>query len=487
MVLLAAIASPPADSADRVPLVVDLDGTLLRTHSLIESIFPLVRMKPWSLLQLPFWWLRGRAYFKHRVAAAAMPDIHSLPYRTELVEFLRDQKRLGRSLILATGADEKLATEINRELGLFDEVMASDGHIDLVGRRKRERLIATFGLRGFDYVGNDRRDVEIWCAARRALFASAAPQLVKSIAELTPVEKLFKDPPARWQDYLDALRPTHWVKNTLLFVPLAAAHQVFEFGRLERVLLAFIAFDLCASGLYLLNDLLDLPADRRHTHKKERMLASGRIPLTYALLMVPLLLLGAIGLALHLSIAYAGIIGLYTALMIAYSMKLKDIPLVDVFVLASGYALRVAAGAVAAEIRISAWLLTVCVFLFFSLALIKRYAELIVLEAQPGAGPAHARGYLSRDKGMLVVQGIASGYLAVMVLALYTNTEISQRLYARHEVFWGVCLLLLYWVSYLWMAAERGRIVGDPVMFALTDRISYWTIAGMGLLAALSL
>ena len=444
-------------------------------------------MKPWSLLQLPFWWLRGRAYFKHRVAAAAMPDIHSLLYRTELVEFLRDQKRLGRSLILATGADEKLATEINRELGLFDEVMASDGHIDLVGRRKRERLIATFGLRGFDYVGNDRRDVEIWCAARRALFASAAPQLVKSIAELTPVEKIFKDPPARWQDYLDALRPTHWVKNTLLFVPLAAAHQVFEFGRLERVLLAFVAFDLCASGLYLLNDLLDLPADRRHTHKKERMLASGRIPLTYALLMVPLLLLGAIGLALHLSIAYAGIIGLYTALMIAYSMKLKDIPLVDVFVLASGYALRVAAGAVAAQIRISAWLLTVCVFLFFSLALIKRYAELIVLEAQPGAGPAHARGYLSRDKGMLVVQGIASGYLAVMVLALYTNTEISQRLYARHEVFWGVCLLLLYWVSYLWMAAERGRIVGDPVMFALTDRISYWTIAGMGLLAALSL
>lgn len=487
MVLLAALASPPADRAERVPLVVDLDGTLLRTDSLIESILPLVRMKPWSLLKLPFWWLRGRAYLKHRVAAAVTPDIRSLPYRTELVEFLRDQKRMGRSLILATGADEKLATEINRELGLFDEVMASDGHINLVGRQKRERLIATFGLRGFDYLGNDRRDVEIGCAARRALFASAAPQRLKSTADSAPVEKIFKDPPARWQDYLDALRPTHWVKNALLFVPLAAAHQLFDLGRLERVFLAFIAFDLCASGLYLLNDLLDLPADRRHPHKKERMLASGRIPLTYALLMVPLLLLGAFGLALHLSMAYAGIIGLYAALMIAYSMKLKDIPLVDVFVLAGGYALRVAAGAVAAEMRISAWLLTLCVFLFFSLALIKRYAELIVLEAQPGAESARARGYLSRDKGMLVAQGIASGYLAVMVLALYTNTEISQRLYARHDVFWGVCLLLLYWVSYLWMAAERGRIVGDPVMFALTDRISYWMIAGMGLLAALSL
>ena len=444
-------------------------------------------MKPWSLLQLPFWWLRGWAYFKHRVAAASMPDINTLPYRTELVEFLRDQKRRGRSLILATGADEKLATEINREFGLFDEVMASDGHINLVGRKKRERLIATFGLHGFDYLGNDRREVEIGCAARRALIASAAPQGVKSMAELTPIEKIFKDRPARWQDYLDALRPTHWVKNALLFVPLAAAHQVFEFGRLERVLLAFVAFNLCASGVYLLNDLLDLPADRRHPHKKERMLASGRIPISYALWMMPLLMLGAFGLALHLSIGYAGIIALYTALMIAYSMKLKDIPLVDVFVLAGGYALRVAAGAVAARasnLRLASDALRISVFQSGPHQTIRGAHR---SGGQPGAGPAHARGYLSRDKGMLVAQGIASGYLAVMVLALYTNTEISQRLYARHEVFWGVCLLLLYWVSYIWMAAQRGRIVGDPVMFALTDRISYWTIAGMGLLAALSL
>jgi 4-hydroxybenzoate polyprenyltransferase len=490
MVPLAALSTPRPDAAgaaEHVPLVVDLDGTLLRTNSLIESILPLVRMKPWSLLTLPFWWLKGRAYFKHRVAAAVAPDIHSLPYRPEVIEFLRDQKRLGRSLILATGADEKLASEINREVGLFDEVMASDGHINLVGKDKRERLISAFGLRGFDYIGNDRRDFGVWCAARRALVAAASPRLVKSIANITPVEKIFKEPAAHWQDYLDAWRPTHWIKNALLFVPLAAAHRGFEFDRLERVVLAFIAFDLCASGLYLFNDLLDLPADRRHPHKKERMLASGRIPLTYALLMMPLLILGALGLALHLSIAYAGVLGLYCVLMIAYSLKLKDIPLVDVLVLAGGYALRVAAGAVAAQIRISAWLLTLCVFLFFSLALIKRYAELIVLEAQPAQGPVRARGYMSRDKGMLAAQGIASGYLAVMVLALYTNTEISERLYARHDVFWGVCLLLLYWVSYLWMAASRGRIVGDPVMFALSDRVSYWTIAGMGLLAALSL
>jgi 4-hydroxybenzoate polyprenyltransferase len=253
-------------------------------------------------------------------------------------------------------------------------------------------------------------------------------------------------------------------------------------------LLAFVAFNLCVSGLYLLNDLLDLPADRRHPHKKERMLASGRIRLAHALAMMPILLIGAFVIALHLSTGFAGVLGLYAALMIGYSLRLKDIPLVDVLVLAGGYALRVAAGAVAVDIRISEWLLTLCVFLFFSLALIKRYAELVVLEtAAASAAQAHARGYVSQDKGILLAQGIASGYLAVMVLALYTNTEISQRLYARHDYFWGICLLLLYWISYLWMMATRARIVGDPVIFALSDRVSLWTLAGMGLFAALAI
>ena len=487
MALLATVPNNPGMGTERVPLVVNLDGTLLRTNSLIESILPLVRMKPWTLLALPFWRLKGRAYLKHRVAAAATLDIHGLPFRTEVVEFLREQKMQGRPLILATGADEKLAAEINGELGLFDAVMASDGRINLIGENKRERLVTSFGPQGFDYIGNDRRDA-VWGAARRALLASDSPGFAKSIQKIRPVETIFKEPSARWQDYLDALRPTHWVKNALLFVPLAAAHRVFELGRLEHVALAFIAFDLCASGIYLLNDLLDLPADRRHPHKNERMLASGRIPLTYALFMMPLLLLGAFGLALHLSIVFAGVMGLYTALMIVYSMKLKDIPLVDVFVLAGGYALRVAAGAggsAAADFRLAPDALHVSVF--------QPGAHQALRGAHRAGGSANgrararARGYLSGDKAMLVAQGIASGYLAVMVLALYTNTEISQRLYARHDVFWGVCLLLLYWVSYVWMAALRGRIVGDPVMFALSDRVSRWTIAGMALLAALSL
>jgi 4-hydroxybenzoate polyprenyltransferase len=474
-------------SPDPVPLAVDLDGTLLRTDSLIESIFVLVRARPSSVFKLPLWLMKGRANFKQKLAALAIPDVHWLPYRPELLAFLREQKRLGRSLVLATAADAQVARKINAELGLFDQVFASDGAVNLSGERKRDRLVAAFGLKGFDYIGNDARDGSVWRAARRALLTSSSSRLVEAVAGNTPIEKVFGDQGPRWRDYLNALRPPHWIKNVLVFVPLAAEHRLFEAPLLGRALLAFLAFNLCASGLYLLNDLLDLPADRRHPHKKERMLATGRIRLVHALVMMPMLLIGAFAIAWHLSMGFAGVLGLYAVLMIGYSLKLKDIPLVDVLVLAGGYALRVAAGAVAVEIRISAWLLTLCVFLFFSLALIKRYAELVVLESTASAARVHARGYVSQDKTLLLAQGIVSGYLAVMVLALYTNTEISQRLYARHDYFWGICLLLLYWISYLWMMATRGRIVGDPVIFALSDRVSLWTIAGMASFAALAL
>lgn len=481
------IAPAATVAVDRVPLAVDLDGTLLRTDSLIESIFVLARTKPLTLFKLPGWWLKGRAHLKQRLAATVMPDIHLLPHRVDLLEFLREQRRLGRSLVLATAADGQLAGEVERDVGLFDTVIASDGETNVSGEQKRDRLVAAFGFRGFDYIGNSARDYPVWCAARRALLATPSHRLAQRVAKVTPVEVISHDHQARWQDYLHALRPLHWVKNGLVFVPLAAAHRIFEPALVGRSLLAFAAFSLCASGLYLLNDLLDLAADRRHPHKKERMLASGRIPLAHALVMLPLLLMGAFAIALHLSIGVAGAVGVYSLLMIGYSMRLKDIPLVDVLVLAVGYALRMAAGSVATDLRISDWLLTFCVFLFFSLALIKRYAELLVLESERTTKIVQARGYLATDKVILVAQGIASGYLAVMVLALYTNLAISHHLYARHNFFWGICLLLMYWVSYLWMMVTRGRIHDDPVIFALSDRGSLWTIATMGLLAALAL
>jgi len=477
---------PPEHPAlDRVPIAVDLDGTLLRTDSLIESIFVMARTKPLSLFRLPVWWVGGAAGFKRHLAATAMPDVHLLPHHDELLAFLDEQKNIGRPLILATAADEKLAREVGRDVGLFDEILASDGHTALRGKHKRDRLVAEWGLKGFDYIGSGVRDYPVWCAARRALLVSPSRHLEHKVAKVTPVERVFREPEARWRDYLHALRPHHWVKSFLVFMPLAMAHRLFEAELSLRASLAFVAFSLCASGQYLLNDLLDLPADRRDPRKRERRLASGRIKLAYTLLLMPLILIAAFAIALHLSIGVAGVLALYLLLMIAYSMKLKDIPIVDALVLAGGYALRVAAGAVAVNIGVSPWLLTFCVFLFFSLALIKRYAELVAKESTPG--PAHVRGYFGGDKVVLVAQGIASGYLAVLVLALYTNTEISRHFYARPDFIWGICLALLYWVSYLWMMATRGRIHDDPVIFALSDRMSLCTIGLAALFSLLAL
>ncbi len=481
-------AEKPAQSrpVEIVPLVVDLDGSVLRTDSLIESMFVLARTKPLSLFKLPFWRLKGAAYLKRRLAEAAMPDVHLLPYRTDVLAYLREQKDLGRPVILATAADEKLAREVNREVGVFDEILASDGNVHLSGERKRDRLIAEFGQKGFDYIGNRAGDYPVWGAARRALLVSPSAHLEHRVAAAAPVERVLREPGARWRDYLHALRPHHWIKNGLVFLPLASVHRFFDFDLLERATLAFIAFNLCASSVYLLNDLLDLPADRCHPRKKNRRLASGRIRLGHALLMMPLLLVAGFAIAWRLSPGVAGVLALYCVVMIGYSMKLKDLAIVDVLVLAAGYAMRVAAGSLAVDIKVSAWLLTFCMFLFFSLALIKRYSELVTLESTAGA-EVHARGYLGVDKVFLVAQGIASGYLAVLVLALYTNSEISQRLYARHNLFWAICLILLYWVSYLWMMAERGRIHVDPVVFALTDRGSRWTIVAAGLIALLAI
>jgi 4-hydroxybenzoate polyprenyltransferase len=474
---------PPPDP---VPLVVDLDGTLLRTESSIESVLVLARKHPLSLLKLPLWLVSGRACLKQHLAQIAMPDIPTLPFRQSLLGYLREQKRAGRRLVLATAADRLLAQEVVAELGLFDLVLASEQGTNLDPQRKRERLVALFGDRGFDYVGDGRGDYPLWSSARKALLVSPSRRLARDVAAVTPVDKIIDQGGSRWADYLHALRPHHWIKNSLVFVPLAAAHRLFEMDLAGRALLAFVAFSLCASSVYLLNDLLDLPSDRRHPHKKDRRLASGQISLRHALLSLPVLLLSALALGFSLTPGFAGVLSLYFVLMLAYSIRLKDVPIVDVLVLAAGYALRVAAGFLVVAIDPSAWLLGICVFLFFSLALIKRFAELVALEPASGTPAARARGYVTRDESILAAQGIASGYLAVLLLALYANTQIAQSARPQLAWLWLLCMLLFAWLNYMWLMAGRGRMHHDPVVFAFQDRLSAWTVIAMAIVALLA-
>lgn len=454
-----------------VPLAVDLDGTLVRTDLLIESVLLLVRRSPWRLLRLPAWLRRGKAFAKARLAWEAAPDVRHLPYDEALLAYLHEQKRGGRELVLASAADERLARAVADRLGLFDRVVASDGTTNLSAEHKREKLVALYGERGYDYVGNSRDDVAVWSSARRAVLVRASLRVRAKVAHRTDVERVFEPIRRRPRPFLRSLRPRQWLKNTLLFLPLLAAHGMEEPSLLGHAALGFVAFSLAASSAYLLNDLLDLPADRRHPAKKRRPLASGELDLAHAALAVPLLLGAAVATGFVLGGVFVGVLGTYYVLTLTYSLRLRNIVLLDVLALAALYTIRVIAGAAATGVEASTWLLAFCVFLFFSLAMVKRYAELVAMRR--AAGPlSHARGYLQEDGELIAALGAASGYLSVLVLALYISTEKAQQLYAWRDLIWGICMLLLYWISHMWLSTHRGRMPDDPLAFAVTDPLS---------------
>lgn len=464
---LRSAASQRGESA--VPLVVALDGVLVFTNTLIESCLVLARAKPLQLLRLPFWMARGRAWFKRRLAMEAMPDIATLPYNKELLAFLRAEKEAGRRLVLATGADETLAREVAKFHGFFDKVLASDGAVNLTGPRKRDRLVAVFGEKGFDYVGKSGRDRELGMVARRVILVASAATLSKNPGQSRDAGQPVETPALALAAYLHALRPHHWLKNGLVFLPLLATHELYEALRFAHALLAFVVMSLCASAVYLLNDLLDLPDDRRHPYKKYRMLASGRLPVGHALAMVPLLLLVAALASILQPSPFLAITALYVALMVVYCLRLRDLGGLDVLALAVGYGLRVVAGSVAVGIEPLIWLLASCFFLFLGLALLKRYAEMVTIRSFHGSG-ARVRAYPVADSGMVAICGALSSLLAMLPLAIHL--VVQHPLHPRYELAWVVLVLLMYWLIRMWLLAGRGRINGDPLAFALTDRVS---------------
>ncbi len=466
------------DQAVDCPLVVDLDGTLTKTDLFYEALLGLLRRHPWQWLLLPLWLLRGRAFLKCRLAERVALDPALLPYPTDFLDWLRREQGRGRRLLLATAAPRAYAEAVAAHLGLFDTVLASDPGHNLAGTHKSRRLLAEFGPGGFDYAGNARPDLAVWPHARRAVLVNPDPGIAAAAARLAKVERVFEDRPARPSLYRQALRPHQWLKNVLVFVPLLAAHQLDREGLLVSSLTAFLAFGLCASSAYLLNDLLDLPADRRHPRKRRRPFAAGDLPLRHGLLLSPLLLAAGLGLGLLSSLPFLGVLTVYYALTLAYSLYLKRVVLLDVLVLAGLYTARIIAGAAAIGIWPSSWLLAFSLFLFFSLAMVKRYTELVVLR-RDGERRTRRRGYRVDDLQLLPALGGAAGYLAVLVLALYINSDTVVALYTRPWLIWLLCPLLLYWISRMWLIAHRGDMHDDPIVFALEDRASL-IVAALG-------
>ncbi len=458
-----------------IPLVVDLDGTLIRSDLLVETWFSLLRHSPLTAMRAVLWVLRGRAHLKQQIAARVVLDVTMLPYHDQLIEYLRAQHDEGRHLVLASASDERLVTAIAGHLGLFEKVLASDGLTNLAGASKRDRLLKEFGAKGYDYAGNAPADLPVWAEARTAIVVDPTRGLRAAVARTTEIERIFEDDGDRFTAILRALRMHQWAKNLLIFVPLLASHQIGDLSLLLLTLLAFLAFGLCASGSYILNDLLDLESDRRHPEKRRRPIAAGSLPARQGrMLVLPLVGAGrAVGAVA--SAVLPGILLLYLASTIAYSIYVKHVALIDVFWLAGLYTLRIVAGAAVAVLWPSAWLLVFSMYLFLSLALLKRHTELV--NALPGTSLAYDRGYRREDSELLAALGSASGYIAVLVAGLYITSDAARLFYDRPGLLWGACVLLLYWISRMWLIAHRRMMSSDPVAFAVRDPVTWGVLA----------
>jgi 4-hydroxybenzoate polyprenyltransferase len=465
-----------------IPLAVDLDGTVILTDSLIESILILFKCNPLYIFAMLAWLLRGVAHMKKQIARRVAMDVSSLPYHMGLLFYLRSQhQEENRPLILATGADENIARQVADYLHIFDRVLASDGKTNLSGARKRDRLVKEFGVGGFDYVGNSIKDLTVWRAARRALVVGSPGSIQNAFGQLSNVDRTFECDQADWRTYLRSLRIYQWLKNVLIFVPLVAAHRFNEITLLVLTCLAFVSFGLCASSVYVLNDLLDLADDRRHPTKRYRPFASGVLPLAVGLWMIPIFIGLSTAIGLILPRTFLTVLGMYYAITMAYSFWLKQLIVLDVIVLAALFTIRMLAGSAAAAIWPSPWLLALSMFLFTSLALVKRYAELVIMRMEHGQN-ARARSYVVSDAELLSAIGVASGIVAVLVLVLYITTGPAQLYYGRHQAIWLVCPILLFWICYIWIIAHRGAMLDDPLVFALRDRTSRFALGAMAIL-----
>ena len=458
-------------SATTVPLAVDLDGTLIKTDLLVESFLALVRRNPLYLLVLPFWLLRGRAFLKREISRRITLDIHTLPYHGEFLEYLKAQHAEGRSLILATGSEERIARQVADHLGIFSKVLATVGEVNLSPPRKREWLVRELGEKGFDYAGNAQGDLIVWSSARRAILVDSSENLSRQAARVAEIERTFPHGGRRVRSYLRALRPSQWLKNLLVFVPLIMVQGYYDLGLLAKAFLAFLSFGLCASSVYLVNDLIDLPLDRRHPHKRNRPFAAGELPLFWGMTSVPVLLGLALLVGLLLPRLFLGMLLLYWVMNLAYSLSFKRLILADVILLACLYTMRIMAGGASIALWPSSWLLAFSTFLFFSLALVKRYTELGVMRRAEG-DKARVRGYRVIDMELLASLGGGSGYVAVLVLAIYISSGTAGILYSRAYLLWFLCPLLLYWISYVWLIAHRGGMGDDPLVFTIQNQAS---------------
>jgi 4-hydroxybenzoate polyprenyltransferase len=453
------------------PLVVDLDGTLLKSDSLHESLALLFSRNPRQALDALLALRQGRASFKAAVADNVMPDAMTTPVDETVAAAVKEARSEGRKVYLATAADRRIAELYADAMGPFDGVFASENGVNLKGDAKAACLTAAFGWRGFDYVGNAKDDVPVWRAARTPIVARADTHLVAALVAERPDAVVLSASDRNAWSYLRALRPHQWTKNVLIALPAIASHR-FDLASFVTLLIAFASFSLGASSVYLVNDMLDLPHDRIHPEKRHRPFASGVLSLQQGVILLSMA--AALSLALALLLPWQVLVALsgYIGLSLSYAFYLKRNLMIDVVALAALYGVRVLTGNAAVGVIASQWLLAFCFFLFLSLALMKRTAEILALP-ETEAGKISGRSYRRADLPVISSLTAASGFGAVLVLTLYINSSDVRLLYRRPDVLWGICVVLLYWLGRACLMTGRGEMRQDPVIFAATDAVTW--------------
>lgn len=446
--------------------MVDLDGTLTPTDTLLESLLKLLKTSPIALLNLPLWLLHGRARFKASVTSRVSLSVEHLPLHGKLLAYLREQKTLGRSIVLATAAHVGIARAIGQHVGIFDKVIATAGDDNLKGEAKLRAIREAVGNE-FVYAGDSRADVPIWEAAKAAILVGVPSRLTRRIRRSVVVEREFPRRSVDLGAWARAFRVHQWVKNCLLFVPALTAFSLST-SMLSQSIVAFVAFSLAASATYIVNDLLDLEADRAHPRKRTRPFASAHLPIAHGLVVALVTLVIGCLLALAVSAAFFVMLLIYLGLTSAYSWTLKQYVVLDVLVLAILYTLRIFAGSVAIGVTTSSWLLAFSIFLFLSLALVKRCAELVTLHEQ-GTSTTRGRDYRVTDLAVLWPLGVAAAVSAIVVFGLFIVTPETQARYASPQLLWLVGLGLIYWLTRLWIKTSRGEMHDDPIVYAAKD------------------
>lgn len=471
------IAAEQQEAPHARPLVLDLDGTLVRGNLLVETALAFLKQHPLKVFMLFVWLLRGKAELKQQLALRADVDVEALPLNDALLGFAAGEAEEGREVYIATAADRRIANAVAKRVPFVHAVVASDGRTNMKGSTKAAALAERFP-QGFDYAGDARADLPVWKTAGRAVVVEAAPSVVSAAGRLAEVLRVFPRP-SPWKALFKSLRPHQWAKNALVFVPLILSGRLWDMTALAATLAAFVAISLVASATYIVNDLIDLADDRRHWSKRERPLASGRLPLLAGMMAVPVGLVAGFGFAALGGAGVVSITALYLATTLGYSLKLKKLPILDGFTLAGLFTLRLGAGIIASGAPPSPWLLVFSMYLFASLSFAKRHTE-VARVIERGGTEIRGRGYKAVDLPLILAIGIATGMCAVLILVLYIiDDAFHQSFYGNTIWLWGFPIVVFLFVCRVWLMCQRDLMNDDPVVFAVKDRPSLALAGGL--------